>query len=203
MSGYAVIRFGLELLRGDSQRLYWHGLSEAQWTSLLVALAITALAAAGLVPGLALHAICAAALVLAIPLAVRRPRELLDPRHVRELARRLPAPRPGAPRVATTSLGVQVSVGVTGDVVHVTLSRRDRPLHADETDALAACLVQWLTAHELRPLVRAGRGRHGPSRIPSALTGDGHMEGPGDRSRRGKAVGGSRCGGSTVVRWAG
>ncbi len=155
VSGYAVIRFGLELLRGDSQRLYWHGLSEAQWTSLLVALAITTLAAAGLVPGLALHAICAAALVLAIPLAVRRPRELLDPRHVRELAGRLPAPRPGAPRVATTSLGVQVSVGVTGDVVHVTLSRRERPLHADETDALAR-LVQWLTAHELRPLVVPG-----------------------------------------------
>jgi hypothetical protein len=157
VSGYAVIRFGLELLRGDPQRLYWHGLSEAQWTSLLVALAITALAAAGLVPGLALHAICAGALVLAIPLAVRRPRELLDPRHVRELAARLPSPRPGAPRVTTTSLGVQVSVGMTGEVVHVTLSRRGRPLLADETDALAR-LVQWLTAHERPPLIVPGVG---------------------------------------------
>ena len=151
VSGYAVIRFGLELLRGDPQRLYWHGLSEAQWTSLLVALAITALAAAGLVPGLALHAICAAALVLAIPLAVRRPRELLDPRHVRELAGRLPAPRPGAPRVTTTSLGVQVSVRMTGVMSLPRHALPARPPFAryDETDALAR-LVQWLTATSCR-----------------------------------------------------
>jgi hypothetical protein len=156
VSGYAVIRFGLELLRGDPQRLYWHGLSEAQWTSLLVALAITALAAAGLVPGLALHALCAVALVLAVPLAVRRPRALLDPRHVRELAGRLPAPRPGAePRVITTSLGVQVSVGMTGEVVHVTLSRPRHPLQAEEVDALAR-LVQWLTACERPPVILPG-----------------------------------------------
>jgi len=156
VSGYAVVRFGLELLRGDPQRLYWHGLSEAQWISLLVALAITVLAATGLVPGLPLHALCAAALVLAVPLAVRRPRELLDPRHVRELAGRLPSPRAGAePRLTTTSLGVQVSVGVTGEVGHVTLSRRGHPLQADEADALAR-LVQWLTAHELPPVIVPG-----------------------------------------------
>lgn len=157
VSGYAVVRFGLELLRGDPARLYWHRLSEAQWTSLLVALAITALAAAGLVPGLPLHALCAGALVLAIPLAVRQPRELLDPRHVRELARWPLGPPAGAePRVTTTSLGVQMSVGVTGEVVHATLSRRGHPLQADETDALAR-VVQWLTAHELPPVIVPGR----------------------------------------------
>jgi hypothetical protein len=158
VSGYAVLRFGLEMLRGDPQRPYWHGLSEAQWTSLFVALTITALAAAGLVPGLPLHAICAAAQVLAIPLAGRPPRRLLDPRHVRELAGRLTAPRAGAePRVVTTSLGVQVSVGVTAEVTHVTLSRVGRPWSADETDALAR-LVQWLTAQEQPPAVQRGAG---------------------------------------------
>jgi hypothetical protein len=44
---------------------------------------------------------------------------------------------------------------VTGEVVHVTLSRRGRPLRADEADALAR-LVQWLTAHELPPLIVPG-----------------------------------------------
>ena len=44
---------------------------------------------------------------------------------------------------------------MTGDVVHVTLSRRGRPLRDDETDALAR-LVQWLTAHELPPLIVPG-----------------------------------------------
>ncbi|MFL5861440.1 MAG: prolipoprotein diacylglyceryl transferase family protein [Solirubrobacteraceae bacterium] len=158
VSGYAVLRFGLEMLRGDPQRPYWHGLSEAQWTSLFVALAITALAAARLVPGLVLHAICAAALVIALPFAVRPPRRLLDPRHVRELAVRLTAPHPGAePRVGTTSLGIQVSVGLTGHVTHVTVSRRARALSADETDALAR-VVQWLTAHEQQPRVQPGAG---------------------------------------------
>jgi hypothetical protein len=50
-----------------------------------------------------------------------------------------------------------VSVGVTGEVTHVTLSRRGRPLSAEETDALAR-LVQWLTAHEQTPVVQPGAG---------------------------------------------
>jgi prolipoprotein diacylglyceryltransferase len=36
LSGYAVARFGLEMLRGDSRR-YFRGFSEAQWCSLMLA----------------------------------------------------------------------------------------------------------------------------------------------------------------------
>ena len=127
VSGYAVIRFGLELLRGDPRACTGTGCPRRSGPRCSWLWRSRRSRPPASVPGLALHAICAAALVLAIPLAVRRPRELLDPRHIRELAGRLPAPRPGAPRVTTTSLGVQVSVGMTGDVAHVTLSRRGRP----------------------------------------------------------------------------
>ena len=42
LSGYAALRFGLELLRGDTPRPYLAGLSAAQWTSLAIALGVAA-----------------------------------------------------------------------------------------------------------------------------------------------------------------
>jgi Prolipoprotein diacylglyceryl transferase len=156
VTGYAVLRFGFELMRGDSERRYWHGLSEAQWTSLLLALAVTALSVAGQLPELRLHAACAGALLLVAPLGARPPRDLLHPRHVRELAAILPVPRDGAaPRVATTSLGLQLSAGATDGTVHYTLARRGRALQDGEADALAR-LLQWLAARDRSPQIVNG-----------------------------------------------
>ncbi|MGM7319828.1 prolipoprotein diacylglyceryl transferase family protein, partial [Idiomarina sp. ST10R2A5] len=52
VAAYAVLRFGLEELRGDPGRRYWRGLSEAQWTSLALVALELGLAAGGVLPAL-------------------------------------------------------------------------------------------------------------------------------------------------------
>jgi len=144
VTGYALIRFCLEQLRGDPARRYWRGLSEAQWTSLLVVGAMSALAAAGVVPGLGGHLLALGVLLAAAPLFARGRRgSLLDARHVRELAGVLPTPRPGRPQVVTSSRGIRLSAGVTTGVGHYTMSRSEPPLDSREAQELAR-LVSWL-----------------------------------------------------------
>ncbi len=144
VTGYAIIRFGLELVRGDPVRRYWHGLSEAQWTSLLVVLAMVALAAAGLIPGLAEHLAAAATLAIAALVIARRPSTaVLHPAHVRELAALFPAPRAGRPAVVETSQGVRLSAGTVAGIRHYTITRLGRPLQDQEAGELARAVV-WL-----------------------------------------------------------
>ena len=144
VTGYAIIRFGLELVRGDPVRRYWHGLSEAQWTSLLVVFAMVALAAARLVPGLAEHLATAAILVVAALVVARRPSTaVLHPAHVRELAALFPAPRAGRPVVVETSQGVRLSAGTVAGIRHYTITRPGRPLQDAEAAELAR-VIAWL-----------------------------------------------------------
>lgn len=112
--GYAVVRFALELGRGDGGRPYWSGLSEAQWiavTSAVVAAlcapTLTALVAAGL--------LVSAASVLA--LRRRRPRfRLRTPQHIEELARAHSALSGlGEGAALTTSAGLLVSIHTLPD----------------------------------------------------------------------------------------
>jgi prolipoprotein diacylglyceryltransferase len=118
VSGYAVLRFGLERLRGDAGRRVWRGVSEAQWTSVAVA------GAAAVFLGGA-HVMVAGALLVAALLiaggALPARRGLLDPPHVHELARAVAA------ESGTTSLGVLVSHGRAAGREHYTFSGvRDR-----------------------------------------------------------------------------
>jgi prolipoprotein diacylglyceryltransferase len=147
VSGYAVARFALELARGDPLRRYWHGLSEAQWTSLAVASGIATAAAAGALPDRVAHAAAALLLVAAAPLVARSRRlgrrDVLDPLHVRELDRIVPPPARGRPAVATTTLGIRLSAGVTEATTHYTLSRAPTPLTEADAEQLARLLL-WL-----------------------------------------------------------
>jgi hypothetical protein len=144
VSGYAVARFGLETLRGDPVRRYARGLSEAQWTSVAVVMATAVLALAGTLPGRAEHLAAAALLAAWAPLAARRhPRDVLDPRHVRELARALTQAPGISPTPAQTSLGLRISTGDTDGTRHYTLSRTRAPLEPAESRELAE-LVAWL-----------------------------------------------------------
>ena len=152
IAGYAVARFALEELRGDLQRRHWHGLSEAQWTSLLIAVGSAAVAVGGALPHSSEHVLVAVALLCVAPLAaVWRGRDLLGPAHVREIGSRLPVPRRGLPRVVETSLGMLLSSGLAGTTEHYTLSRRADPLSSADAERLAAVLV-WL-----RPAARSAR----------------------------------------------
>jgi Prolipoprotein diacylglyceryl transferase len=163
VTGYAVIRFGLELLRGDPVRRYWHGVSEAQWTSLLVAGAMAALAAIGLIPGLAEHAAASAALVLAALLVANRPSSaVLHPRHVRELAAGFPAPRAGRPVLTETSQGVRLSAGAVAGVTYYTITRPRRPLEDSEAAELAR-VISWLS------------GVRGPDQVVAGAAGAYHL----------------------------
>jgi hypothetical protein len=136
---YDVGRFGFEFARGDAERPYHGGFSEAQWISLVLTCLVPGAGLAGVLPFRAWHAGAAAALVLAmLAVAIRRRQRstpthrLLHPRHVAEIAEALdavssavtaPAPRyrwrvvrpsastPAAISVGCTSLGIRISAG--------------------------------------------------------------------------------------------
>jgi hypothetical protein len=145
VTGYAIIRFILEVWRGDPTRRYWQGLSEAQWTSVAVVGAVAFLAGSGLMPGLPEHLVALAGLISLALVVRRRPiRRMLDPRHVRELAALLPQPRAGRPVVVETSLGVRLSAGRVDGVGHYTLTRSGEPLRSEEASELARA-VTWLS----------------------------------------------------------
>jgi hypothetical protein len=141
---YAVMRIGLEELRGDAARRYWRGLSEAQWTSVALIAAALAAELAGVTPsGVAVVAATPALLELAAVAGLRRRRPgSLDPRHVRELAALAVGlardEAPGRPRIPVwvTSDGLRVSSGRVGLVRHLTLSRERPPLGLDEATRL-------------------------------------------------------------------
>ena len=100
IAGYSVLRFALELVRGDTFRPYRLGLSEAQWTS-----PATALACAIWRPSLATIAIAAALVVAAgVLVALRHRRELFAAPHLAELDRAC-----AKAERTETSLGVSIS----------------------------------------------------------------------------------------------
>lgn len=140
--GYALARFTLEVFRGDPIRRHWRGLSEAQWTSLAISVGVASAALAGALPHALPHAAAAVSLAMAAPLVARRAAAgVLDPRHVRELARALPPPAKGPIRIAETSAGLRMSAGLAGETEHYTLSREPAPLAAPEAQALARLIV--------------------------------------------------------------
>lgn len=144
LAGYALARLALEEWRGDLDRPYWHGRSEAQWTALVVVAALTIGIAVGILPGPALIAPAlpaTAALVLAIALrSANAGAGLLQPSHVEELKRTLAA---GGDGVTRTSRGVRISAGVAGGHKHYALSRQNPALDAGGGRALARVIL-WL-----------------------------------------------------------
>jgi hypothetical protein len=111
LGAYGIVRFLLELLRGDTARPYWLGLSEAQWMSLgSIALVVHAWLR---VPGLLLGGTSCAFLCI-LYVRVRFRKRLGSPMHIREMARaadRLSEVRPDGIQVAQTSLGIRISAG--------------------------------------------------------------------------------------------
>jgi hypothetical protein len=140
--GYAVARFTLEVFRGDALRRYWRGLSEAQWTSLAIAVGMAIAGVSGALPHPSAHVLAAAALLVAAPFVARRaPTGVLDPRHVQELARTLPAPRSGPIAITETSAGLRMSAGTAGERDYYTVSRAPTPLAAPEATSIARLIV--------------------------------------------------------------
>ena len=123
--GYALLRFGLEFLRGDPDRPYFRGYSEAQVTSLAMAAGIAAGGLTGVLPGGYVPIIPPGAMAVSQVLRFRGEsraglrRRLLHPRHIKEMAsalQRMPessertsSARRTRPEITRTSQGLILS----------------------------------------------------------------------------------------------
>ncbi len=145
VDAYALVRFALELVRGDSGRPYYRGLSEAQWIALASTVVVVVLAPriVTLVPVLVL--VVASGFVGA--LGARRAFRL--PRHLDELER---ASLTKHADVVVTSQSFEVSTHPLSETQLDVVWRHDRLSLADAT-RLAADLF---ATHEIVPGQHAG-----------------------------------------------
>jgi prolipoprotein diacylglyceryl transferase len=129
---YGCGRFCLEFFRGDVARPYFYGFSEAQWTSLVLAMAALFAEQAKLLPAARWHTAVVIAMVAGMALVSTRRRfdtsrcfELMHPAHIREVSLALhhlnslrksaPASessgRAAAVHIVHTSPGYKISTG--------------------------------------------------------------------------------------------
>jgi len=153
---YGCGRFALECLRGDPQRPYLAGVSEAQWTSLLLVSALVVVEWRGLLPWQGWHGAAWLALLAATVLtaATDSPRRRLrQPWHVRQLAQLLALPRDSHPQLGETALGIRVSASTvdtrSGRLTVFAFSGRSQPLEEGTARRLARLAMR---------LTRAPRG---------------------------------------------
>ncbi len=167
---YAAGRFGFEFLRGDAQRPYWAGASEAQWTSAVCLGLVSFGEAVDMAPWQWWHiaALAGIGVVLAaVVLRNRHPdvlRDLGSPGHLREIAAALfPSSEASDVRIARTSLGIRVSASEmppgTGLAAHYAFSLEVGNMSPELARALADIIVQ------LRPSLGEGRLRAGGSHV--------------------------------------
>ena len=86
---YGTFRFILEFFRGDAERPYFRGLSEAQWTTLLLIAISILFGIGGLLPLYNWHIIMAASLFVGSIIVILRNslgNKITNPRHVRQIA---------------------------------------------------------------------------------------------------------------------
>jgi Prolipoprotein diacylglyceryl transferase len=181
---YGLGRFGFEFVRGDPERPYLRGFSEAQWTSVLLVLVVVWAETSGLLPLQTWHLGAAAGLVVAViaVAATRRLRgtsrhQLLHPRHVREIAEAVeslsgPATHETVPTdqdsvssgvgIRCTSLGVRISARciatTSGSLYHYAFSWRDRTLLEEDARRLASLVLQLRHHSGSNEFVEGNRG---------------------------------------------
>lgn len=183
---YAAGRYCFEFVRGDAARPYLWGFSEAQWTSLAIALGELWAEYKQLVPHYRWHGVIPFVLI-SVTLVVALKRhwskthsfELLHPKHVRELSEaiqlaeggfesaslhaRIPFP-PGSSvlHVAETSLGIRVSSGeaVEGSrrVRHYSLSHGAGSLSFISAASLGKMIARLRHGSQPFQLIRGTRG---------------------------------------------
>ena len=183
--GYAMGRFFFEFARGDAERPYWKGFSQAQWISLLLTLGVNVAQFIKILPRSSWHenAFALLALTMFLVSIVRRLSTnerfaLLHPRHIHELAQALHRMSPSLRgyavsstsarahahiTVSQTSLGLRLSASEiaarSGDnLLHYCVSREGTPLSPRSAHLLAhliSCLRHDSAAFEVSP------GNHG------------------------------------------
>jgi Prolipoprotein diacylglyceryl transferase len=170
---YGLGRFGFEFVRGDPERPYLWGFSEAQWTSVLLALVVVWAETSGLLPLQTWHLGAVAGLVAVViaVAATRRLRrtsqhQLLHPRHVREVAEAVESlsnPVSSGVGIRSTSLGIQISARRTttttsGSLYHYAFSWRDRSLLKEDARRLVSLVLQLKHPSGANEFVEGNRG---------------------------------------------
>jgi hypothetical protein len=116
---YDLERFYMEFLRGDADRPYHGGFSEAQWISVALTFIVVVGGLAGVLPFRPLHVEVASILVLTmLVVALRRRAEknpprhkLLHPQHIREVAHALTLIAPEISMVGVSVTGGMAEMG--------------------------------------------------------------------------------------------
>jgi hypothetical protein len=153
---YGLGRFMLEFLRGDPERPYFWGYSEAQWTSIILVTGVVAAEMAGSLLFSWLHVGVAAILVITLLTVIlfrrldeKATHKLLHPRHIKEIAEAigiLPVSKPTDVRVACTTLDICVSASMIEtdkQIVHLyTLSSGQGTLKKEAAHILARLIKQ-------------------------------------------------------------
>jgi hypothetical protein len=177
--GYGIGRFFLEFMRGDTDRPCLWGLSEAQWTSLVVIGAVVWGQRSGVLPEKKLHDGMAGCLILfaitwVLAGGLRRDHRLMLAPHVHELAEvigqavtptvAVPAARtePSAVRVFATSEGIQVSAGHLHNqetlVFHYALSTAGGDLSAKTATRLSNLIRRLRHPDSFMKIMEGGHG---------------------------------------------
>lgn len=89
---YGAFRFAIEFVRGDPERPYWKGLSEAQWTTLLLLFVSLVLGFSGKIPLYTWHIIIIAIVFATALLVLIRnddDADIFNSRHIKQIALRL------------------------------------------------------------------------------------------------------------------
>ena len=169
---YAVGRFFFEFMRGDAERPYFLGFSEAQWTSLALVYALVLTELGEMFVFHLSHAVGAAIITTTmVGLIVKRKlsdgdtHKLLLPAHIKELALAIAANREtngaGKVKVRCTSVGLLISTShiktSKEDIDLYTLSLTKSELTADTARRLADLLLRLRPAAS-KELIRGKRG---------------------------------------------
>ncbi len=139
---YGAVRFILEYYRGDTERPYWQGFSEAQWTTLGIFTVSVVLSLLGLLPHYLWHLWALPVLVFGMFATVISRKfqsvpahKILHPKHVLEIAQGIEVlenhiPVNGEIFMITTSRGLNISRGILkagdGYALHYTISGTEK-----------------------------------------------------------------------------
>jgi hypothetical protein len=163
---YDLGRFCFEFARGDPERPYFWGFSEAQWISLSLMIVISVAELAHALPLYTWHIGATACIVLTMVIVTLNRRlsnyakyQLLHPHHVREVAEvievlsKLTSEQDAGPtriHIGSTSLGIQISASTiqsaTGSMYLYALSSTECVM-AEEAAKTLAALIRQLTHH--------------------------------------------------------
>ena len=181
---YDIGRFCFEFFRGDPNRPYHWGFSEAQWVSVILMCAVVWAELSGALIMHNWHIVAAAAMILvmiaiAVARRIRRTErhKLLNPRHVREIAEAINQvsgaaadkvlvsdgnPIPEAIPVGCTSLGIQISAGKIKDtgasIDHYALSSKAGTMSKEIAGILADLIIQLKHPSSPKKLIDHNRG---------------------------------------------